>query len=302
MKRQPLVYIITVNWNCYKHTAECLNSLKKLEYKNYKIVIVDNGSRNNEGERLSKQFPSTKIIKNKINKGYVQANNQGIDIALKNKAKYILLLNNDTIVKSDFLKHLVEFAEAKKFQGVLSPKILYYNSDKIWGMGGKLSIFTSIPRMIGQGRPSSQFNTIIEPDYASGCAFFVNKEVIEKVGLLDPRYFAYYEDTDWSYRIRKAGCRIKVLPKSVIWHKVSQSTKQKNIKKIGETQAFLQAKNGLLFGFLNLQGLCKFVYFINQYTTKLILFLIFKCEGNKARLAYVRGLVEGTRYLSSDYP
>lgn len=306
MIKQPLVYIIILNWNGYQDTVECLDSLEDLKYQNYKIVVVDNGSKNKEAQRLSKKYPHVKIIKNKKNLGFAKGNNQGIRLALEKKAKYILLLNNDTTIKADFLKQLVNFAEINKFQGILSPKILYYHSDKIWSMGGRLSVLTSIPRMIGQGKPSGRFNKTVEPNFATGCAFFVNSEVIKKVGLLNPRYFAYYEDTDLSYRIRKAGYKIKVIPKSIIWHKVSQSMPGKNLKKIGEIQSFLLAKNGLIFGNLNLEGFSKFIYLINQLTTKFILYLIFKCDSNKARVAYTRGLIEGSRFLlqlhQGEYP
>ncbi len=297
MNHQPLVYIIILNWNGLEDTVECLKSLQNVTYKNYTIVVVDNGSKNNEASRISKKFPLIKMIKNKSNKGYAEANNQGMRLALKDGADYILLLNNDTTIKPNFLKVLIDYAEAKKFKGVLTPKILYYKTNIIWAMGGSLSFLTSIPRMIGQGRPSKAFAKIIEPDYASGCAFLVNREVIKKVGMLDPAYFAYYEDTDLSYRVRAAGFPIKVIPKSIIWHKVSQSFKHKKINKIGETQSHLLAKNGLLFGVNNLKGLSKLIYLLNQYTTKLVLYIIFKTDSVKASLAYIRGIKEGTQEM-----
>lgn len=300
MKKQPLVYIVVVNWKRYDDTIDCLKSLGEIDYKNYKIVVVDNESQEREATNLKKKFPNIKIIKNRKNLGFSQPNNQGIKVALKDKADYVLLLNNDTVVKGDFLKNLIGYAEKKNFRGILNPKILYYDSDIVWAIGGRLSVLTSIPRMIGQGKPSSNFTEIIEPDYASGCALLVHREVIDKVGLLDTRYFAYYEDTDWSYRIRAAGFKVKVIPKSIIWHKVSQSTNQKT-GKIGETYAYLLAKNGILFGVLNLDGLSKLMYLINQYTTKPFLYLIFKVDSKKAAISYLKGLVDGSRYLLRNY-
>lgn len=298
MGKQPLVYIIIANWRRYQDTSECLDSLYKLKYKNIKVVIVDNESQNEEANKLFKKYPQIILIKNKKNLGFCLANNQGVIKALDSRADFVLLLNNDTVVKSNFLTILINYAQEKNFQGILTPKILYYNSNKIWAMGGKLSIFTTIPRMIGQGKPSSQFNKVITPNYASGCALLINSEVLRKVGLLNNIYFAYYEDTDLSFRVKKAGYKIKVLPKSVIWHKVSQSTKQ-NRGKIGEMQSYLHAKNGLIFGNKNLFGIKKAIYLVNQILVKFPLFIILKCDGAKARSQYARGIVEGIKSLSN---
>ena len=155
--------------------------------------------------------------------------------------------------------------------------------------------------MINQGKKAGLFNEIIEPDYAPGCALFINRNVIEKVGLLKEEYFAYYEDTDLSFRTKKAGYIIRVIPKSIIWHKVSQSTYQKNIKKIGTTQSYYLAKNGILFGLSNLRGLSKYIYLINQYTLKYFLYVIFKLEGVNSILSYTKGLFAGTKLAFSKY-
>jgi hypothetical protein len=106
----PLVYIITINWNGIDDTIECLDSLKGITYPNCKIIVVDNGSKNNQAEKIKEKFRNIELIKNKKNEGFVIANNQGIKLALKNGADYILLLNNDTIIKNDFLNILIEYA------------------------------------------------------------------------------------------------------------------------------------------------------------------------------------------------
>jgi GT2 family glycosyltransferase len=293
----PLVYIITINWNGFVHTKECLLSLQKTNYSNYKIIVIDNGSSNNEGQKLNRRFPYIQLIQNNKNKGYVVANNQGVRKALKCGADYILLLNNDTTVKSDFLTTLVDYYEKSGFRGILSPKILYYNTSKVWAMGGKLNIFTSIPRMIGQGKPSDNYNEIIQPDYAPGCAFFTKNDVLKKIGLLDERYFAYYEDTDLSFRVKRAGFNIKVIPKSIIWHKISQSTKQKSPNKLGKTQAYLYAKNGLVFGILNYHFPKNALYLASQTIIKLPLYLIFKVDSVVAAAYYIKGYINGWKFV-----
>lgn len=299
MKEQPLVYIILVNWNGLKDTLECLHSIKKVVYKKYKIVVIDNGSASDQLRTLKIRYPEIHTIRNNSNLGYCKANNQGIKYAINNYAKYILLLNNDTVVKKDFLNILVNYADKNSFKGVLTPKILYYKKNVVWAMGGSVSKFTSIPKMIGQGNLSELYKNIIEPDYASGCAFFVNTEVLKRVGLLDEEYFAYYEDTDLSFRIKRNGYKIRVIPDSIIWHKVSRSTNKTTSDKIGAIQSYYLAKNGLLFGKKNIYGIWYIAYLILQTFIKLPGYLLLKCRDSAARLAYVKGYIDGVKYINS---
>lgn len=294
----PSVYIISINWNGLTDTLEMLSSLKKCYYPNFKIVIVDNGSKGNEAEKIKKRYPGIYLINNKDNLGYCKANNQGINIALKNKAKYVLLLNNDTTVKPDFLTKLVDFAENNSFEGVLTPKILYYKKDVIWAFGGNISKLTSIPQMIGQGRPSISYKLVVYPDYAPGCAFFVNTSVLSSVGLLDETYFAYYEDTDLSYRIKRAGYKILAVPKSIIWHKVSGSTNQQTTDKINPIQSYYLSRNGLIFGSKNLKSMHKIIYLLLQFALKLPAYTFFKCQGIVAKYAYIKGFFDGVKYTN----
>lgn len=245
---QPLVYIIIINWNGLDDTIECLKSLNKISYKNYKIVLVDNNSKDNQAEKLEKQFPYVKLIKNTENTGFCIANNQGMELALKDKADYVLLLNNDTTVTPNFLDILIDYSEKHPKVGITTPKInYYYQQNVVWCMGGNISKYTGLCRLIGKGKQSSQYSKIIEPDFASGCALLVKQEVFKKIGLLDPVYFAYYEDADFSYRTRMAGYKIVVLPKSIILHKKSASAGIKKSQKISPLQAYYLSRNMIIF-------------------------------------------------------
>lgn len=297
MKKKPLVYIILVNWNGLKDTLECLSSLKRITYKNHRIVVVDNGSTNNQLHILKIKYPEILPINNNSNLGYCKANNQGIKYAINKGAKYILLLNNDTVVKKDFLSILVKYAEKNSFKGVLTPKILYYKNNIIWAMGGSISKYTSIPKMIGQGNISESHINIIEPDYASGCAFFVDTDILKKVGLLDEEYFAYYEDTDLSFRIKRKGYKARVIPDSIIWHKVSRSTNNIATDKISAIQAYYLSRNGLLFGKKNIIGVWRSIYYLQQITIKLPGYLLLKCKNLNARLSYIKGFIDGVKYI-----
>ena len=296
LMNKPLVYIITINWNGLEDTLECLGSLEKINYSPYRIIVVDNGSKDNQAAVIKEKYPLIELIENIKNEGFVNANNQGIEVALTQNAKYILLLNNDTTVKNDFLDILIEHAEKNKDVGILSPKILYYDSDTIWSMGGRINNLTGFSIMIGKRKQSKQYNEIIEPDFITGCAMLIKREVIEKIGLLDPIYFAYYEDTDYSFRVRDAGYKIKVIPGSVIRHKKSASAGIKGSSRISSQQAYLWARNGIIFGEKNLTGMDKTSYLFGELTFRLLFGLI-SCDGTQAMKKYLIGVKDGLFYI-----
>jgi hypothetical protein len=296
--KKPLVAIVVVNWNGVTDTIECLDSLHNISYTHYFIIVIDNGSKNNEAETLKGKFPTITLLKNRKNEGYAKANNKGITLGLQQSAEYILLLNNDTIVRHDFLDILVTYAEKNDQLGVISPKILYYHSEKIWSMGGKLYYILGFPLHIGKGEHHTNYIQSIQPDFASGCAMLIKKKVFEKVGMLDPDYFAYSEDADFSYRAKNAGFTIKVIPKSIIWHKKSASAGTKGSNKLSPTQAYLRARNGFLFGEKNLRGIKKISYFLGQVSFRLLYGIVF-CDSLESLKQYAQGIVHGIRFKRS---
>ncbi|MCK5534758.1 glycosyltransferase [bacterium] len=227
------VYIVILNWNGLKDTLECLKSLEKLDYSLFKVVIVDNGSEDKQEVCLiTQKYPWVELIVNKENLGFAGGNNVGIKYALNCGADYILLLNNDTIVESSLLKELVKVIESNKKIGMAGPKIYYQNPlDKVWFGGGKIRWWR--PVHIGEGVVDrGKLEKVKQSDYISGCALLIKKEVIEKIGLLDNRFFLYYEDVDWSLRARKAGYRLMFVPQARVWHKISSSLGKSSVQSI----------------------------------------------------------------------
>lgn len=227
---KPQVSIIILNWNGYKDTVECISSLEEIVYENCQIVLVDNGSDINEAEILEKDFSIIKTIRSDKNLGFSGGNNVGIKYALDLNADYILLLNNDTIVKTNFLKPLLKKFLDEKEVGIVAPMINYYDEpQRIWTVGG------SISRIRGSGFADSNkwesqvSNEDREVGFVSGCCMLIRREVFEKIGLLDENYFLYLEDTDFCYRIKEAGYKIFMTPKSKIFHKVNSSTKNNSL-------------------------------------------------------------------------
>ena len=223
----PKIAIVILNWNGYEDTSECIISLQKIKYDNYQIVVVDNGSIQDDYLLLKKNFPKIEVVRSESNLGFTGGNNLGIEYAMKMNSDYFLLLNNDTIVEPNFIQPLLDVFEKDKNAGIAAPQINYfYEPEKIWTAGGKIS------RMKGSGFDHSDqiYNStkseIRYVTFVSGCCMLIKKEVLEKIGLFDGNFFLYIEDADLCYRTTHAGYKIVVNHHSRIFHKVNSSTKE----------------------------------------------------------------------------
>lgn len=291
------VLIIIVNWNGLADTLECLASLKKLNYSDYEVAVIDNDSKNNEAEEIKQKYPSIHLIKSKTNLGFAGGNNLGLEYGLKNDFDYFLLLNNDTIVSPDFLRILVDFAQEKPEIGVAGSKILYHQTDKIWFNGGKLRLFLGSFIHLEKSLDNQQ-SKIKQPhrvDYVSGACLLIKKEVVEKIGLLYEPYFFCYEETDWCFRAQRAGYESWVVPQSVIWHKVGASTGQQG-DRLGSTQAYYYARNARLFAQRNFFGFKRFIFLLTHYSLASLYHLLY-CQNHQARLNYLKGLQDSFNFL-----
>ncbi len=218
------VTIVILNWNGLADTLSCLASLANLDRPAHQVVIVDNGSTDGSAKAIREQFPDVTLIENRQNLGFTGGNNVGVRHALVTGADYVLLLNNDTEVAPDFLQHLLMVAQADPALGIVGPLIYYHSQpDVIWSAGGAIDWRRGSTRMVGlDERDTGQFGS--EPqevDFVSGCAMLVRKSVLEQVGLLDERFFAYYEEVEWCVRVQRAGYKVVRVPRSRIWHKIS---------------------------------------------------------------------------------
>ena len=241
---EKLVSVIIVNWNGREHLQACLGSLETISYPNFEVVVVDNGSTDDSVEFI-KEFTSSrvkelnnslinnslinnklviKLIQNKKNLGFAKANNVGFKEA---KGEYILLLNNDTKVTPEFLTKLVSVMEKDKKIGVVQPKIVFMDSGKLQA-GGAFLTNTGFLYHFGFGKnpDNKKYNQPMEIFSANGSCLLVKREVIEKVGLFDPDFFCYFEETDFCWRVWLAGYKILYIPKAMIYHKGSQTARR----------------------------------------------------------------------------
>ncbi|MCH8928787.1 MAG: glycosyltransferase family 2 protein [Candidatus Marinimicrobia bacterium] len=221
---RPLVQIIILNWNGKDDTIECLRSLSKINYRNKIITVVDNASTDGSFEAIKGEFPTLNFIQNDGNLRYAGGNNAAIKNELKGEASLFLIMNNDTIVKDNFLDFLVKTAESDQHIGIVVPKIYYYDDmGKIWYAGGFVNFFTGNIYHRGLRKTDTVgFDEGGEVDYATGCCMLVKRAVFEEIGLFDEAYL-YTEDVDFCFRARKAGYKVVFEPQSFIWHKITSA-------------------------------------------------------------------------------
>lgn len=239
----PRVGIVILNWRRPKDTLACLGSLARLDYPSFEIVVVDNGSGDGSPALIRERFPHVGMIENGCNLGFAAACNVGIGEVLRHGVDYVLLLNEDTEVAPDLVDILVRVAEADPTIGILGPKIYYYDqTDRIWSAGGQVGRF-GIPqhRCVDEVDQSAP-DWVRDVDYVTGCAMLVRRQVIDLVGMLDERFFAYYEETEWCARARRAGFRVVYVPDARMWHKIKMADRTAS-----HSYLYLMARNRLLY-------------------------------------------------------
>lgn len=224
MNTLPKVSIILLHWNGFEDTKACLQSLNHLDYPNFQITIVDNGSINNSLKKLKALFPNHHYIETNANLGYAGGNNVGIKDSLKKGFDYVLLLNNDTTCAKDFLRILIN--ESKHFPKgkIFGPKVLQMSAtNTIDHMGGIWDQKTYDFLPYGFKEHTSYFREPQKLDFISGCCILIASELFHEIGFLDERFFLLWEESDFCTRARKKGHEIWAIPDSTIFHKGSSS-------------------------------------------------------------------------------
>jgi len=242
MNNLPLVSIITVNYNNPHHTAELLESIKKLSYPNIEVIIVDNASAQNPFHVFKEVYPDVLFIRNDRNLGFAGGNNVGIRHA---KGDYLFLVNNDTELTTNIIEGLLDVFTRFPDAGIVCPKFRYYYHKDIIEYAGytKVNVFTGRNKMIGCGEvDKGQYDEIRETYYAHGGGMMISKDVINKIGYLPEIYFLYYEEFDWCEKLREAGYKIYYQYRSLIFHKESMTTGKNSVLK-----TYYINRNRLLF-------------------------------------------------------
>ncbi|MCF8056359.1 MAG: glycosyltransferase family 2 protein [Desulfocapsa sp.] len=291
----PLVHIILVTWNHWSVTAECLAQLVQLGYTNYHIVVVDNGSTDTTPDTIETLFPTVTLLRNTDNLGFAAGCNIGLRHVLAMGADYVLLLNNDTIPSLDLISRLVAAAGSLPDAGILTPIATYADApQRWWPTAGFCHRLTSDyvrlhPEQLLDGRP-------LPVNYVFGTAMFLRRPVLEQVGLLDERYFMYYEDMDYCLRAARAGWELYVLPDIHISHHVEASTEEDLV-----SRQYFKARSSVIF--FRSYGSGAYRPLITIYrlgcAVKRVTRLLWQHQFLEAR-AYLRGLWHGIRYVIKD--
>ena len=241
MKNKDKVAIVIVNWNTYKLTRACVLSLNKCVHKNFEIFLVDNYSSDDSVEKLKKEFKDLHFILNNENTGFCKANNQAIKkILSENTFNFIMLLNSDTEVSPFFIKPLIDTFKSSKKIGAVQPLILNW-SDKstIWKYEGDINRTFGFTSHKSKNKIFSNEKINSYTEWASGCCILTTPSIFKDVGLFDEIFFAYYEDVDWSIRLKKQNYLIALSKLSEIYHHESGSSK--SLKK--QNEGYLSPKS-----------------------------------------------------------
>lgn len=216
----PVVSIIILNWNNAPDTLECLTSVLAQDYPSFSALVVDNGSADDSASVIRSRFPNIPVLETDKNLGYAGGNNLGMRSAFESDAEYALLLNDDTVLDRCMLSRLVETAQADARIGFVGPMV--YSAaqpEHIQSAGGKIDRFWIATHRGFREADAGQFSEPAEVDWLVGCAIMVKRQVVERIGDLDVRFFSYVEELDWCVRARRAGYRIVHVPAARLWHK-----------------------------------------------------------------------------------
>lgn len=280
--------IIIINWNTKEDLLRCIESIYQNKGKvTEEIIMVDNGSHDGSVYELKRVFPSVLIIQNEINVGFARAVNQGLQIA---SGRYFLLLNPDTGLKGGVIEELYFFMENHPEIGVVGPQLLNDDGSKQNSIANFPSLTTELlnksflkflfpKRYPGKER---NYSRPIEVDSVIGACMMVRRKAIEEVGLLDEDYFLFLEETDWCYRMKKAGWKVYHVPDAEVIHfqgkSAGQNKKKAKIEYFRSRYLFFKKHRGFLqYLILKIGVMIRLI--IESIFTGLTNFLIFfKCS------------------------
>lgn len=287
------VGLVTVLFNSEKVLEGFFKSLSMQSFADYHLYIIDNSPNDQSAILINKLAADHKVssftyIPNESNVGVATGNNQGIELAVRSGATHTLLLNNDIeFYQPQLISDMVAYAEENN-ESMVVPKMIFFDNKKVQAVGGKFLLYRGSTIGIGEGMEDGpEYNTERYVDFAPTCYALINNEVFEKVGLMDEKYFVYYDDSDFMFRAYyDFGYKIKVLPNLHVYHKESSSTGgDRTLFSI-----FYGTRNRVYFIRKNLKGLQFFCAMSYTLITRLGRYIQFNTQ-QKAQL--FKGLKEG---------
>ena len=223
MDSSPLIGVVTVTYNSGAVIRDFMESVFQQSYRNFKLYIVDNSSSDETLSSLARfSDPRLVVIPNSTNLGVAEGNNVGVRAALASGCNSVLLINNDTVFGPELISTLDQGLDKYRCEMIV-PKILYFDPpDKIWSAGGTFSVLRGRPKHLGFGmKDDGRFDESREVEYSPTCCMLIKKQVFERIGIMDPKYFIYFDDADFCMRAHRAGVKLVYSPNTKLFHKVS---------------------------------------------------------------------------------
>lgn len=235
---------IVVNWNRRQDVLECLASLAASEGPSVDLLVVDNASVDGSVEAIRERFPTAWLYASERNLGFAEGNNIALRHALERGYEYVLLLNNDAVIAPDAIGTMLALMREQPEIGIVAPAVYYrQRPEVIWSAGGGIDWSDgSVGSDYYQARSADLPATAWDCAHVSGCCMLVRCAAIREAGLLDPRFFMYFEETEWCVRIARRGYRIVVSPRAAAWHAIDPDA-QEGSPRI----AYYMTRNHLLF-------------------------------------------------------
>jgi len=260
----PDVLAVIVNWNGKDDVLECLKSLVNANYPKdkFKILVVDNGSSDGSQAAISKTYPNVALIKNSKNLGYVRAVNRGINQGLEWDVEYVWICNNDIVVHEDALTQLVKIGQSDTKIGVVAPVVYSYRQPQtIDNIGYKINFWIGRLKKLKykEGIFPDPRSRMSDVDSNLGCSNIIKTSLIQTIGMFNPIYKIYFEETDYNVRAKRSGFRVVIARNAKVWHKTA-STMDKFLFR----RAYFLLRNLLVFEILNAK-LKHLIVFIPYY-------------------------------------
>jgi GT2 family glycosyltransferase len=237
------IAVVVLCYNGVDLTIECLESLERQEFTDFEIIMVDNGSKDETIQIVSKKFPQALWVKNSENLGYALGNNKGFEYALDRGVEAVFLVNNDTRLHPSCVAALINTLQSDSEIGIIGPMVYTWDQNRtISSAGGEVNWKKAYADNIGMGETDCGRYLSREVDFINGCGLLVSRKALEQTGGLDPKFFMYWEETDWCLRVKKAGFKIFFEAKGLMEHKASIISRE-----LGPTTLYYLTRNRFLF-------------------------------------------------------